>query len=153
MPINFRSASEADVAQLMGFMQDYYEFDHHPFQATLAQRALEQLLHHPDWGQVWLIEQQTVSQPPRSIGYAVLTFGYSLEYLGRDAFVDEIYLQDAYRGQGIGQQAFQFLKTTCQALGIKALHLEVERSNQKAHGFYQKIGFRQKARYLMTKQL
>jgi len=38
-------------------------------------------------------------------------------------------------------------------LGVKALHLEVERTNTAAQAFYRKIGFKDHSRYLMTKWL
>ncbi len=33
-------------------------------------------------------------------GYAALTFGFSLEVGGRDAFIDELFLIEAARGKG-----------------------------------------------------
>jgi hypothetical protein len=39
------------------------------------------------------------------VGCVVLTLGYSLELLGRDAFIDEFYLREVYRGRGWGRQA------------------------------------------------
>lgn len=86
-------------------------------------------------------------------GYAVLTFGYSLEFHGRDAFVDELYLRNEYRGQGIGKRALEFLTEVCVAEGVSALHLEVERSNTQAQAVYRKFGFEDHDRYLMTRWL
>lgn len=48
-------------------------------------------------GRVWLIQHQSLA-----IGYVILTLGFSLEYGGRDAFIDEFYIQANYQGQGIG---------------------------------------------------
>jgi GNAT superfamily N-acetyltransferase len=45
-----------------------------------------------------------------TIGYIVLTLGDSLEYHGRDAFVDEIYIRESHRGKGIGAQAIKFVE-------------------------------------------
>jgi ribosomal protein S18 acetylase RimI-like enzyme len=86
-------------------------------------------------------------------GYAVLTFGYSLEFRGRDAFVDELYLRDEYRGRGIGKRALEFLAGVCADNGVCAMRLEVERSNTRAQSVYRKFGFEDHDRYLMTKWL
>ena len=79
--------------------------------------------------------------------------GYSIEYGGRDAFIDEVYIRAAYRGQGIGRQAMMFAETQCRALGVRALHLEVARDNTNAHALYRKVGFVDHDRYLMTKHI
>jgi GNAT superfamily N-acetyltransferase len=148
MEITFRSVARADIEFLLQFMREYYEFDHLPFDERLARTALENFVGDLTFGRVWLISADT-----EVIGYLVLTLGYSLEYGGRDAFIDEVYIRAAYRGQGIGQQAIAFAETQCRALGVRALHLEVERDNTNAHALYRKVGFVDHDRYLMTKRI
>jgi ribosomal protein S18 acetylase RimI-like enzyme len=87
------------------------------------------------------------------IGYVVLTLGYSLEYLGRDAFVDELYVRQTYRRQGVGTHAIEHVVRTCRELDVRALHLEVERHNAPAQALYRKVGFRDRDHYLMTRRL
>jgi hypothetical protein len=41
-----------------------------------------------DLGQVWVLVRD--HQPA---GYMVITFGYSLEFGGRDAFIDELFVE------------------------------------------------------------
>jgi ribosomal protein S18 acetylase RimI-like enzyme len=81
----------------------------------------------------------------------VLAFGYSLEYRGRDAFVDEIYIRASHRRRGIGTLTFAFLEQACRELGVRALHLEVEHHNTAARQFYRKLGFYDQERHLMTR--
>ena len=146
--IDYRLAQAEDLDVLEQFMASYYTYDGVAFNAEAARTALADLIAHPDWGQIWLICAEI-----DPIGYAVITLGYSLEYLGRDAFVDEIYLSSAYRGQGIGTKTFEFLEAQCRRLGVKALHLEVEAHNTKAQAFYRKIGFESGDRHLLNKWL
>ena len=47
-----------------------------------------------------------------AVGYLVLTLGYSLEYGGRDAFIDEVYIRSSYRGRGIGTAALTFRRNS-----------------------------------------
>jgi ribosomal protein S18 acetylase RimI-like enzyme len=75
----------------------------------------------------------------------------SLEFGGRDAFIDELYVRPAYRGQGIGTKVLKFADEVCRSAGVQALHLEVERKNVKAQTFYRKVGFQDHDRYLMTR--
>ena len=148
METTFRPVARADIELLLQFMREYYEFDHLPFDERLARTALESFVGDLIFGRVWLISADT-----ETIGYLVLTLGYSLEYGGRDAFIDEVYIRAAYRGQGVGRQAIAFAETQCRSLGVRALHLEVERDNTNAHALYRKVGFVDHDRYLMTKRI
>jgi len=57
------------------------------------------------------------------------------------------------RGKGVGKLALAFAEDACRALGVRALHLEVERANAAAYGLYRKVGFVDHERYLLTKRL
>ena len=141
----FRLASSADIELLLDFMRQFYAIDAYPFDVYLARSTMQQIVEDASLGRVWLIYRQETA-----IGYVVLTFGFSLEYHGRDAFIDELFLLDAYRGQGIGSQVMQFVLDVCPALGIHALHLEVERTNVAGLRLYRKYGFEEHDRSLMT---
>lgn len=139
----------ADLELLLTLVEEYYEFDQHPFEQAQMRFLLTEVLEDTSCGYLWIIQQQA-----QAIGYVFLTLGsYSLEYGGRDAFIDELYLRQPARGQGWGRQTIQFLLQTCAALGIKALHLEVERQNLAAQAFYRQVGFRDQDRYLMTQNI
>ncbi len=146
MGITFKIAAGADAGLLLNFMHELYEHDSLPFDEAAARQALEKILRDHSLGRVWLIEDGD-----EAIGYVVLTLGYSLEYHGRDAFVDEIYICQSHRGKGIGAQAIKFVEEACRRLEVQALHLEVERENTKAQAFYHKVGFEDHDRYLLTK--
>ena len=85
------------------------------------------------------------------MGYLVLTFGFSLEYSGRDALIDELFLREQFREFGIGRQAINFVTEFCRADGIKTIHLEVEHHNETAKELYRKTGFIDYKRYFLTK--
>ncbi|HKA52478.1 MAG TPA: GNAT family N-acetyltransferase [Candidatus Binatia bacterium] len=144
----FRAAEHADIETLLQFMREYYEFDHLPFDSQAARAALTGVLDDASLGRVWLI-----CDGGEAIGYLVLTLGYSLEYGGRDAILDEVYLRASHRGRGIGRSALTFAEGVCRSLGVRALHLEVERTNTHAHGLYRKAGFVGHDRHLLTKRI
>jgi ribosomal protein S18 acetylase RimI-like enzyme len=145
----FKPATSDDVETLIMMMRDLYAHDGlAPLDEATARRALLGVIGDGTLGRVFLILLAN-----EVVGYAVLTFGYSLEFHGRDAFVDEIYLRADYRGLGIGKRALQFLTEVCDAEGVDALHLEVERENTSAQTVYRKFGFEDHDRYLMTKWL
>jgi ribosomal protein S18 acetylase RimI-like enzyme len=143
----FKSATSEDIETLIMMMRDLYGHDGlAPLDEASARRALPGIIGDDTFGRVFIIFLED-----EVAGYAVLTFGYSLEFHGRDAFVDELYLRNEYRGQGIGKRALEFLTEVCAAEGVSALHLEVERANTSAQAVYRKFGFEDHDRYLMTK--
>ncbi|MGC2326021.1 MAG: N-acetyltransferase [Candidatus Sulfotelmatobacter sp.] len=143
---SFRLATESDVDTLLPFMCDYYAFDGHAFDDQKARAALITLLRDPNLGRVWLILADTTGADKKierelPVGYIVLCFGYSLEWLGRDAFVDEFYLLPDYRGRGWGRKTMAFLEDSARSLNVTALHLEVMHHNTNALELYRKLGF------------
>ena len=85
------------------------------------------------------------------VGYIVLCFGYSLEWLGRDAFVDEFYLREEYRGRGWGRATMAFVEEAARDAGVRALHLEVVRENVAALKIYSKMGFQEHESTFLSK--
>lgn len=146
---HWRRARPDEEDALLELMRAYYAEDGYPFREHGARAALARLLREPERGAVFVAEQD---DSPIG-GYAVLTVGYSLEYLGLDAFVDELYLTPAFRGRGLSRGALAALEAECLARGVGALHLEVERDKAIALDLYRRRGFVDHDRFLMTKRL
>ena len=144
----FRIAGPNDVETLLPFVREFWVIERLAFVEPAVRRALAGILANAELGRVVAIELE--SQP---IGYYVLTLGYSLEYLGRDAFVDELYLREAHRGKGIGSLALAHAADLCAQLGVGALHLEVDHVNPRARALYERSGFAAHERALMTRQV
>lgn len=88
--------------------------------------------------------------PPRApIGYVVITFGWSVEYGGLDAFVDEIFVRPGVRGRGIASEALIALPRALAAGGLKAIHLEVAADNETAIALYRRSGFTPREGHLL----
>lgn len=132
----FRLAGESDAELLLDFMREYYAFDGHGYDREKARGALTALLRDAAFGRAWI-----VLDGEAAVGYVVICFGYSLEWLGRDAFVDEFFLRPEYRGRGWGRKTIEFVEDAARQDGIRALHLEVIEGNQAAGELYRKVGF------------
>ena len=148
MQAEFQRASAGDIPTLLALMREFYAHEELAFDEAVARQALLGLLQNEAYGRAFLIFRQG-----ELVGYAVLTLGYSLEFGGVDALVDELYLREAARGQGLGRAALAFLADACRALGVQAVHLVVEHKNTRAHAVYQRFGFQDEPRHLMTKWL
>jgi GNAT superfamily N-acetyltransferase len=141
-------AGPADFEAVFGLLRQFYEETKFPLDEPAAARALRELLARPALGRVWLIH---VAGEP--VGYAAVTFGFSLEYEGCDAFLDEIFLRPSARGRGVGRGCLAAIEAACREFGVRALHLEVERDNAAAQALYRERGFRDDGRLLLTKRL
>ena len=148
MLVTFTTADETHVDLLIEMMREFYVHERLALDERAARRALRHILTDESLGRIILLWAGDVAA-----GYIVLAFGFSLEFHGRDAFVDEIYVTENYRGQGLGRRGLQFVEAVCRELEIKALHLEVDRVNTKAQALYRTIGFADHDRYLLTKWL
>jgi GNAT superfamily N-acetyltransferase len=146
--VNYRVVEIADLTLLLKLVQEFHETEKLAFDEEVDRDVLEKFLADSSLGQVWLIEQAD-----EAIGYIILTLGYSLEYRGLDAFIDEFYLRSKYRGRGIGTQTLAFVEDACRVLGIQALHLEVDFENPDAQRLYHRVGYQRHQRFLMTKNL
>jgi GNAT superfamily N-acetyltransferase len=147
--ITFRRAQFIDLDLLLKFMQALQLDDPWsvPFNPVLVRNTLRQLLEDSTLGRVWII-----SDGAEAIGYIVMSFDFSLEYGGRNAWIDEIFVQRSRRGKKIGTQALEFFAEQARVLGVTAIHLEVNRGNP-ALELYRRMGYRDHERYLMTQLL
>jgi ribosomal protein S18 acetylase RimI-like enzyme len=146
----FRSARSEDEQSLLRMMRNLAEQEPgaYFFEEPVVREALRKFLASPELGRAWVfLDGET------PIGYIVLTLGYSFEYHGRDSFIDELYIEPQYRRQGIGRRAMQFVEERALELGVNVIHLEVDRGNDAAEGLYRRAGYRDHARFLMTKWL
>ncbi len=142
-------AQPADRPVLETFVCAYHEFEHIDSTPESRRRALEQLLENAELGRIWLIEVNG-----ERVGYIALCFGYTIEFAGRDAFVDEFYIAAAHRGRGLGGLVLERVADEAQRCAVRALHLEVARTNAAAARLYRACGFIARDRYhLMTREL
>ena len=129
-------------------MRELYEHEGIPFDLGVSTSALNVLINTPALGEVRLMQEDG-----EVLGYFALTFGYSLEFHGRFALLDEMYIRDEHRSKGLGRAALNAVEEICREHGIEALRLEVEQSNLHAQSLYRSSGFESHDRALMTKWL
>ena len=93
--------------------------------------------------------------PPRApIGYIVVCFGWSVEFGGLDAIIDELFIRTGVRGRGIATETLMSLPRALAGAGLRAIHLEVDSGNEAAVKLYKRAGFVTRDRYMfMSKTL
>jgi ribosomal protein S18 acetylase RimI-like enzyme len=146
----FRVANMADLDALFHLMRQLYADDPG---ATSLQEAevlapLTELLTSPAYGRVYVAMLDN-----HVVGSMVVCFGFSLEFRGRDAFIDEFVIDREHRSQRIGSELLEFVLSDIAHYQIRALHLEVSKDNQRAADFYHGRGFVDHQRHLSTRWL
>jgi len=148
--LQFREATLQDEELLMPMMRALAEQDPEviPFNESFARAAFHQFLSLPAFGRIWLLCHDATL-----IGYIILAIGFSFEFQGHDAFIDELYILPAHRRHGYGRRALAIVEQKAREMGVNAIHLEVDHGNHPALELYRCSGYRDHKRYLMTKWL
>jgi ribosomal protein S18 acetylase RimI-like enzyme len=147
--VRLRRAEIEDRDTLVPLVREYHATEGIAQDPAAYSDILAPLLAGDGHGRLWFVEADRAV-----VGYVALCFGYSIEFGGRDAFVDEIFVLPACRGRGVGERALALAIEAARGLGVRALHLEVALENHGARRLYARHGFALRERYqLMTRLL
>ncbi|MAE89873.1 MAG: GNAT family N-acetyltransferase [Pelagibaca sp.] len=134
-------AGPDDLARLMPLVAAFHAEQAYGTDAQHVQAALVPILEGQPHGAIWLIG------PRKSpVGYVVVSFGWSIEFGGLDARVDELYIRPAVRRRGMGGEALHALSNGLRDSGVAALHLEIDRDDERLQGFYRRARFKPRER-------
>lgn len=145
--VALRLATLADLSLLLPRTRALNAHESIAISDAELETALRGLLADGSLGGVWLIEEDGAA-----IGYAIVTYGYDLEFAGRDAYLTELWIDEGARGRGAGKAALALLPDELRARGVHALHLQVRPENPAAR-LYERAGFVKSPRWIMTRRL
>lgn len=146
--IEFKKSTAKDIPALKKLIQKLYLHENIIYSEHDIQNALQKLFENDILGSAWLIIFNN-----NIAGYLIITSAFSIEFNGETAFIDEIFIEENFRGKGLGQNALKFAEDFSRSKGYHAIRLEAEISNESAHNLYKKTGFNAHERYIMTKWL
>jgi len=123
--------------------------DHEAIEISDArlEAGLRTLLGNPGFGGVWL-----VTRAGETIGYAIVTYGFDLEFGGREGWLTELWIDADQRTQGAGAAALEALLPELAQRDVKAVHLQV-RGDNPAMRLYERSGFVASPRTIMTRRI
>ncbi len=143
-----RRATAADIPLLVTLMSEFYaesEFTLNPARAT---QAFDALLASDERGFVLLVRDGG-----NDVGHLVVTFGFSMEYGGLVAVLDDLYVRPHARGAGAAGRALAAMRAECAMRGIRAVHVETAHDNGRATAAYRRAGFEPVERAHLTLRL
>ena len=137
-------AQPYDLDLLVALSGEFNEIDGHIHDESRVRAALSPLLMDDALGVVYLLGESRD-------GYAVITWGYSIESGGRDALLDELFVRA--RGEGYGGAALQEILEDLDHRGITRVFLETERANTRVRAFYGRHGFTEDDSIWMSRKI
>lgn len=146
--VHLQKAVLKDIPEMLDMMEHLYAIHQYRFNELQAKKNLREFIPKGDLGAVWLVKGGAFT-----VGYVIMCTGYSFEFGGKDAFIDELYIKKVYRDNGYGQQVMAMMEQEALKMEVKALHLEVELDNLAALTLYRKKGFKGKKSALLSKRL
>ena len=141
-------ATMADEPVLAELMREFYAHEGLAFDEARTLGAFRTLASDPNLGRLWIFRVDG-----EAVGYLAVTVCYSLEFAGRYALVDELYVREAHRGRGIATRAVELAAEACREMDLSALRLEVDVGNTRAMALYRRLGFVLQERYMMSRWL
>ena len=144
---NIRPAEPRDSRVLQEMMKEFNEAEGIVWNEARSAAGIDLLLKNPDLGFIFVAEKKQL------LGYAVVTFGFDLEYGGRDAFVTEIFVKREARRSGVATSLLEQTEEKAKDNGVLALHLQVQPTNEAAYRLYEKMGYRKVPRDTLSKTL
>jgi GNAT superfamily N-acetyltransferase len=134
--VTLRLARPEDVPIILGFVQALAAFEQlsHEVVATEAD-FLEALFGEPARAEALVAE---IGGEP--VGFALWFYNFST-FRGRHGlFVEDVYIDPAHRGAGIGREIFRFLARHAISQGCARMDWDVLNWNEKAIRFYRSLG-------------
>jgi ribosomal protein S18 acetylase RimI-like enzyme len=142
-----RTAQERDHAALLDLMAEFNRAERIAMRRETTGPALHKLLADESLGKILVLEDDGL------VGYAVVTWGFDLEFGGRDAFLTEIFVRPEARRIGQGRKLLEGVMTAAKAAGAHAIHLGVYPDNQGALSLYRAAGFSRLPRDFYSRSL
>jgi GNAT superfamily N-acetyltransferase len=150
-----RRATPGDIPRMLPLVEEYWRFECIPgFDAARVGRSLAQLLSAETLGAGWIAECRTGEGTGGSVaGYLLVVRGFSLEYGGPTAEIDEFFVSPQRRSAGLGRALLAAAEDACRAAGCVRLELQLGRGNAAARRFYERCGYAARADYELLEKL
>ncbi len=141
-------ATEAELEAIVQLLGEQFENHNIEIAPRFLRDAIAQVFHAEHWGLFLVAREGDVI-----VGVAALAFSWTLEHAGKTAWLDELYVRPEQRGRGVGAALIGRAIEEAQALGCRAIDLEVEQGHRRAEQLYARHGFEPLARSRWVRRL
>lgn len=131
MTYTIRTATEADFPAMMEMVQALAAFEESP-EAVI--NSVDKMRAEQDLFEAFVVEVDGVV-----VGMALYFFAY-YTWVGKSLYLDDLYVKETCRGQGIGSALLKAIMEKAQETGCRRVRWQVLNWNQKAINVYKKAG-------------
>jgi GNAT superfamily N-acetyltransferase len=129
-------AGEKDVPLVLSFIRKLAEYERKPHEVTATEEGLREAL----FGTRPIIEVLIAYSGEEPVGFA-LYFSIFSTFRGRPGlFLEDLFVEPAHRGKGIGKALLAALAKVAQERGCIRLEWWVLKWNRPALAFYERLG-------------
>ncbi|MBO9702528.1 MAG: GNAT family N-acetyltransferase [Sporocytophaga sp.] len=148
MEYRIRTCEERDLPVLIDLCAKHAAYENADYDA----HDKEMLLNEALFGNYPLLHCLVVEVDEKVVGYASYTFDYSTWSGASFLNLDCLYLDECYRGCGIGETMIMRIKEIAKVKGCCNIQWQTPVFNERAIKFYKRIGgqSRDKVRFTMT---
>lgn len=123
--------TKADLSDLLALIQELAEFEQSPDSVI---NTVERMI--DEWNHFNFILAKNGGE---TLGMAVYFFSYST-WVGKSLYLDDLYVKEEYRGQGIGRKLLDHVLKLGWKEKCRRVRWQVLDWNESAIDFYEKIG-------------
>jgi GNAT superfamily N-acetyltransferase len=130
-----RAAAVSDVPLLLRFSREFAEYERQPGAVVIE----EETLIRDGFGAQPKFRSLIAEWDGQAIGYA-LFFGIYSSWKGSGIFLEDLFVQEAFRGRGIGRALLSQVARIARQEGSYGIRWEVLGWNESAIKFYKSLG-------------
>lgn len=134
--MQIRKAKISDIPALLEMMIRFNKEESIELPVAVMESTIELSFSYPDHIQTFLVVASE-----RVCGYIHVCFSFSFEYQGVEASIDEIFIANEFRGQGLAKAVINDIENIVSSSGAVVLRADVADDKPWLPGFYQKLGF------------
>ena len=136
MPVAIRPATPDDAALVVGFIRSLAEFERLADRVTARETDIARDLFSPS-PRVFC---EIAELDGASAGFALWFYTYSTFQGRHGIWLEDIFVEERFRGRGIGKSLLAHLAARCRRENLGRLAWWVLDWNEKAIGFYESLG-------------
>ena len=139
MKLQIRQATAEDLPAVLALYAQPDMDDGRVLPLQEAQQLLAQFSRYPDY-RLYVACNDT--QPASTVGTFALLVMHNLAHCGTpSAIVEDVVVSPAHQGRGIGHQMMEHARELARQAGCYKLVLSSNRKRERAHAFYESLGF------------
>ncbi len=136
--VSIRTATVADVPLILHFIRGLAEYEKLAHECVATEATLEQSL----FGEGAGAEVVLAFADYKAAGFALFFHNYSTFLAQRGLYLEDLFVDPAFRGRGIGRALLAHLAGLAMARGCGRFEWSVLDWNRDAIAFYEKLGAR-----------